>query len=258
MDFLTSSVPAWVSVLFMLTFPIIIFLIANAARQAAGNAGLPTDKTNRLWWGIVGFYVAFFAYTTIMSRLGFFDQLTLPPPIFLFTTIPLLVFYFGFVTRTNLYRTLLQNVPLETLIRIHVFRFVGVFFLINLWYDALPERFALVAGIGDVFTAASGLWVANAVAKRKPWSYRVALLWNIIGFWDIVSVIASGLLTAQQAQAGVADALRLANIADVPFCWIPAVAPATIIFLHMGIFRKLKIERNEKALSSRQTAYSSM
>jgi hypothetical protein len=34
----------------------------------------------------------------------------------------------------------------------------------------------------------------------------------------------------------------LANIAEFPFCFIPAFAPATIIFIHVAIFKKLRKE----------------
>ena len=247
MSLLATPVPVWVSILFILTFPIVIFLIANTAKKAARQASLPEAKSTQIWWATVGFYLAYLSYTTLLSALGFFDKLTLPPRIFLFTTIPLLLFYVGFIYRTKLFRTLLEHASLESLIRIHTFRFVGLFFLINLWYDALPERFALIAGIGDIVTAALAIWVARQVEHRKPGSYRAVLIWNSIGLWDIMSVIVSGMLTANQAIAGNAEALRLNYIATNPFCWIPALAPATIIFLHIGIFKKLVIYKKELA-----------
>lgn len=256
MHLLTASVPIWASILFILTFPAVIFLIANTARAAAARAGLPQGQRTRLWWGIVEFYTAFLTYTTGLSWSGTFDALTLPPPIFLYTTIPLLLIYFGYVFRTKLFRALLKNASLDSLIRIHLFRFVGVFFLINLYYEALPQRFALIAGIGDILTATLAIWVAREVAQRTRRSYRLALIWNIIGLWDIISVIISGLLTARQATMGHADALRLVNMANVPFCWIPALAPATIIFLHVGVFNKLKTYRNELAAGTLATPLS--
>jgi hypothetical protein len=245
MNLLNTPVPVWVSILFILTFPIVIFLIANTAKKAALQASMSEAKSNRLWWSIVGFYLAFLAYTTVLSALGFFDELTLPPRILLFTAIPLLLFYVGFMFRTKLYPTLLRHASLESLIRIHQFRFVGVFFLINLWYDALPQRFALVAGIGDILSALLAIWVARQVAQRRPGSYWAVLIWNCIGLLDIMSVIVTAMLTANQALAGNAEALRLNYISLNPFCWIGALAPATIIFLHVTIFKKLAVSRKQ-------------
>jgi hypothetical protein len=237
MNILPTSVPVWVSVAFILTFPIVILLIANVAKTAALNAGLGEPKAAKIRLTIIGFCAFYFIYVAIMSFTGIFQVNTLPPRIFLFTAIPLSIFYFGFVFRQKLYWTLLENAPLESLIRIHIFRLVGVFFLITYSYGALPKTFALVGGIGDIFAAVTAIFVANAVGKRTTYSHKLAFVWNIIGFWDIVNVIISALLTVKYS---ITDGTQgLIEFGNFPFSWIPAFAPATIVFLHITIFKRL-------------------
>jgi hypothetical protein len=198
MNILTASVPAWVSILFIVTFPIVIFLVANIAKNAAIKAGLGEPKAANIRLSIIAFCGFYLLYVSLMSFTGIFQVNTLPPRILLFTAVPLAIFYFGVVFRSKIYWTLLKNVKLESLISIHIFRLVGVFFIINYMYGALPKTFALIGGIGDIFAAVTAIFVANAVKNRAVYSHTLALVWNIIGFWDIVNVIVSALLTARK------------------------------------------------------------
>ncbi len=239
MNLLTSSVPTWVSVSFILTFPLFFYLIANVAKQAAQNAGFDVLKTNKIHQSILVFGVIYLIYVSLMSFTGIFTVNALPPRILLFTSIPLLLFYFGFIFRTKTYWTLLENASLQSLIRVHIFRLVGVFFLISWVYGALPQTFAFIGGFGDIFAAVTAIFVANAVEKKKSYSAKLALVWNIIGFWDIVNVIVAAFIFSKIALAE--GSKGISEFGAFPFCWIPAAAPATIIFLHISIFKKLKM-----------------
>lgn len=239
MNILTASVPAWVSISFIFSFSIVFFMIANTAKTAALKAGFDAQKASNIWKTVLGFCFIYIIYVSLMSFTGIFQVNALPPRILLFTAIPLLIFYFGVVFRSKIYWTLLENAALESLIRLHIFRFVGVFFILAYLYGALPKTFALVGGIGDIFAAVTAIFVANAVENRKTYAPKLALIWNIIGFWDIVNVVVSAIITTKYAlEDGTKGVLEMANF---PFCWIAAFAPATIVFLHIGIFKKLKM-----------------
>jgi hypothetical protein len=73
---------------------------------------------------------------------------------------------------------------------------------------------------------------------------RITLVWNIIGFWDIISVLASAVIITKQAIAS--NTTGILEMTKFPFSLIPAFAPATksksIIFLHICIFKKLKMQ----------------
>lgn len=239
MNILTASVPAWVSISFIVSFSIVFFIIANVAKSAALKAGFSAEKASNIWKTIIGFCFIYIIYVSLMSFTGIFQVNALPPRILIFTAIPLLIFYFAVVFRSKIYWTLLENADLASLIRIHIFRLVGVFFILAYAYDALPKTFAMIGGIGDIFAAITAIFVAKAVGNRKTYAPKLALVWNIIGFWDIVNVIVSAVITTKYALAdGTKGVLEMTYF---PFCWIAAFAPATIVFLHIGIFKKLKM-----------------
>jgi hypothetical protein len=241
MDIFTNSVPLWVSILFLASFLIPIFMIANVVRQCVSSPTFDASKKEkRLPTLVLIFFATYYLYVTLMSFTGVFQVNTLPPRVLLFTAIPLLLFYFLFLFRTKTFWKILKNVKLSNLVRIHIFRLVGVFFIIGWYYGILPKSFAFVGGIGDIFAAVTAIFVAVLIDKKAKNYKKITLIWNIIGFWDIVSVIISAVyITKQAIESNTQGILEMTKF---PFCLIPAFAPATIIFLHICIFKKLKME----------------
>ncbi len=241
MNIFTNSVPIWVSILFLLSFMIPIFMIANLAKQGLAQPHFdnkPSEKV--LPKVIVLFFGIYYLYVMLMSFTGLFEVNALPPRILLFTAIPLTLFYFLFVFRTTLFWQILENVQLSSLVRIHIFRLVGIFFIIGWYYEALPKSFAFIGGFGDIFAALTAIIVARLIDKKVSYYRKITLIWNIIGLCDIVNVIVSAVYLSKQAIDTHTEGVL--EMTKFPFCLIPAFAPATIIFLHICIFKKLKME----------------
>lgn len=241
MNILSTSVPEWVSILFLLTISIPIFMIANLAKQGAINANLENQKIKWIYMTILIFYAIHFTYVSFMSFTGIFQENSIPPKIVLFTTIPLITFFLAVVSNLKIYKIILQNIALQSLVKLHVFRLIGVFFFILNAYGALPNKFAYVAGIGDMATAIASIFVAKAISNTKSYAKPLTIAWNIFGILDIVSVLTTAIITTKLSiDTGSQDVLEITRF---PFCLIPAFAPATILFLHLTIFRKMWSER---------------
>lgn len=227
-----SSAPAWVTVSLIALFLYSVFYVSGTFRQAAIDAGLSAGQSQKVRYGIFGFYLLFLAYASALALNGVLDVNTLPPRNIVYTGFPLLVILFGIVGNTSIFKRLLKAISLEALIRLHIFRLLGAFFLILLAYQLLPARFALFAGLGDVITAIFAYPVARMVAQKQR-GWKMALYaWNIFGMMDIIDLLLVAVLT------GAGGNLR--EMAIFPFVWFPAFAPATILFLHTAIFRKLR------------------
>jgi hypothetical protein len=241
MNILTTAVPQWVSILFLLTIPIPIFMIANVAKLGAINANLESPKVKLIYKSILIFYGLYFTYVSLTSFTGVFLENTLPPKILVYTVFPLLAFLLLFISNLKLYKIILQNSTLQSLVQVHLFRLIGVFFLITYIYGAIPTKFAYIAGIGDIATALLSVFVARVIRNKKTYSKPLTIAWNIFGLLDIVSVLTIAIITTKLSiDTGSQGVTEIANF---PFCLIPAFAPATIIFLHLTIFRKLWNER---------------
>lgn len=233
MSLLTDLVPHWVSILFLMVIPIPIFLIANLAKK--GSETLRKSKIN--FFAVLLFYGIYLLYVSITCFKGLFEEVTLPPKILKFTMVPLLVFLLVVVSNLPSYKAILKKLSLSDLVRIHIFRLIGAFFLLLGFYKVLPSTIALIAGFGDLITALSSIFVAKSLQQKQTYARKLTIAWNTFGFLDIIATsVTAFILTKLSIETGSqgVDALGV-----FPFCFIPAFAPATILFLHISIYRKL-------------------
>ncbi|HXB09488.1 MAG TPA: hypothetical protein VNW04_20320 [Puia sp.] len=243
-----SGMPTWASALFIASFLYSIAFIAKPAKQAALDAGMTPASARNIQFGIFGFYVLYLAYAAILALAGFFDVDSIPPRVMIFTAIPLAILLLGVVENTKLFRKLLRAITLESLIALHVFRVLGVFDFLLYFYHLLPRDFAFSAGAGDIITAILALPVAKMVAKGKPGSLKIAYAWNIFGTLDIIVLLVIVVITVKNAAVTGGPGIREMTV--FPFVWFAAFAPATILFLHVAIFRKLR-QRPAEVLAPR-------
>ncbi|MEQ9301966.1 MAG: hypothetical protein RIF33_25525 [Cyclobacteriaceae bacterium] len=232
-----ENIPFWASLLFLLIIPIPILMIARLAKKGASSSPELHDRANTIGLGVIIFYFAYLSYVTFASHQGWFDALMLPPKILLFTMFPLLAFLLLVVFNLPQYKAILRNIPLDDLVRLHIFRLIGSFFLILFFFGVLPKPIGLIAGIGDLVTALSSGYVAKVIKEGKPFARKLTFAWNTFGLLDIVATSATALiLTKLSIDYGTQG---VEGLAAFPFCFIPAFAPATIIFLHLSVYRRL-------------------
>ncbi|OCX53727.1 hypothetical protein BEL04_05400 [Mucilaginibacter sp. PPCGB 2223] len=223
--------PVWTIVLFIPVFLYCIYYLSRPVKQAALDAGLTPQKAQNIQTGIVLFYFLYLAYASTLALLGAMDLNALPPRAMLYAGIPLAIFLFAFVGSRKLYKKLLQAISLEALVRLHIFRLAGAFFILMYAYHTLPARFAFFAGLGDMITAVFAFPVARMVRTQQH-GWKIALrVWNLFGIMDIVDLLTVAVLTGADG--------NLREMAVFPYVWFPAFAPATILFLHAAVYRKL-------------------
>ncbi|MEM9324763.1 MAG: hypothetical protein AAGA85_03870 [Bacteroidota bacterium] len=233
---MNPQIPFYISLLFLVAICFPIYMIANLASRF-----VDLGRSKVIFFGIIVFYTLYLSGVAIATFNGAFLAVSLPPKIIQFTTFPLLLFLLGFVFNTRFYKGLLKSVPVDELILLHRFRLIGSFFIVLMLLQLLPRPFALIAGLGDVITALSSIWIAKRIREGRRDARQFALAWNTFGFLDILITSATAiLLTKWSIETG---SLGVDVLATFPFCFIPAFAPATIIFLHMSIYRKLMTKK---------------
>ncbi len=232
-----ENIPLWISILFLIVIPIPIFMIATLAKKGAATSERLASRSGSIRMAIVLFYLIYLCYVTVAGQLGWFDELMLPPRILLFTMFPLLTFLLVVVFNLAPYKEIVRQLPLSDMVQLHIFRLIGSFFLVLFLIGVLPKSIGLIAGIGDIVTAVSSLYVAYAIRVGKPFAHKLTIVWNTFGLLDIVTTSATALiLTKLSIDTGSQGVEALALF---PFCFIPAFAPATIISLHLTVYRKL-------------------
>lgn|GEM_PF-559499 len=233
-----SAMPLGAIIIFMASFLFSIAFITRPVKRAALDAGMSPQKARNIQIGIFSFYVAYLTYVSVFALKGAFNVDSVPPKVVVWAALPLMVILFGFIGNTPLFKKLLRSITLESLIAVHVFRVLGIFFIVLYAYHLLPKNFAFSADLGDLITAVLALPVARMVSKKKP-GWKVAVYaWNIFGILDIVNLLTIAVIIGANG--------NLREMAVFPFVWFPAFAPATILFLHMTVFRKLQMLKTVK------------
>lgn len=129
MDFSITQVPIWISILFILSFGTLpILLITRSVKltfteNQLGNSSEINKKIRR-------FYLFYFIVISLISLTEFFTKNAIPPRIMLTAILPLFLFYFFWVQKTEWFKLIFKHMKIEYLVAIHTFRFVGVFFII--------------------------------------------------------------------------------------------------------------------------------
>jgi len=229
---MNTEIPQIYSLIFLVAIQFPVFMIARLARTYS-----PARNTQRIFNFIVIFYLIYFMVVGFFAIQGAFDTLMLPPKIILLTTLPLLTLLFGVVYNAAIYKETLARIPTHKLIQLHIFRLIGSFFIVLMLLGLLPSSIGLIAGLGDVITAVSSLWVASAYANGKIYARKLAIAWNTFGLLDIFATSATAIILTKISIDTGSQGVEV--LASFPFCYIPAFAPATIIFLHVSIYRKL-------------------
>jgi hypothetical protein len=226
-------VPQWISILFMIVIPIPFILLVLFVKKHVNKTEYPLALPIT-----VVFFILYLLYIALASNLGLFNQVLFPPKVLLFTTFPFAFFLFVVIYNAKFYTNLLHHTALDNLIKLHIFRLIGVFFVLLALHNALPKPFAFIAGIGDMLTAITSIFVAKAVINKKSYALKLTYLWNIFGTVDILfTAIAANVLTKLSIDTG---SMGVDTLAFFPFCIIPAFAPPIILFLHFSTFKKLK------------------
>ena len=226
--------PDWISIAFLMVIFIPSVLIAFLAKKGLNN----NNNGNKAFFVVISFFAIYFSYVSFASLNGLFDKVFLPPLVLLYCTFPLALFLFGVVAKLNIFKEFLENIALEDLVGVHIFRLIGVFFLFLAYQNALPHFFAIIAGLGDIITAFTSIFLVKIIHQKQKNAKILALIWNTFGFLDIVfTAVTAILLTKLSIDNGIQGVDTLAKF---PFCFIPAFAPPIIIFIHVAIFKKIK------------------
>lgn len=121
-----------------------------------------------------------------------------------------------------------RAVPLETALRpvllLHVFRYIGLMFLIpGVTSAPLDPRFALPAAYGDLAAALLALTALFLLKPGRPIAIPAVWVFNIWGLLDLVNAVARGLAYTQDGDLGAAY-------------WIPATIVPLLLVTHAWIF----------------------
>jgi hypothetical protein len=175
------AVPQWISIAFLLAIPLPFVLITVFVYKESR-----LTQYKKAYQTVISFFIIYLFYVILASYKGWFNQVSLPPRVLLLTTFPFAFLLFIVVGNSNVYKTMLHNAAIENIVYLHIFRVIGVFFILLALNEALPKPFAFIAGIGDILTAITSIYVAQSIKIKKTFAKKLTFYWNVFGTLDIL------------------------------------------------------------------------
>jgi hypothetical protein len=115
-------------------------------------------------------------------------------------------------------------------------RFIGLGFLMAHSEGLLPGGFALPAGLGDIFMAATAPWIAARVAADDRFRFGpVFLIWNLIGIVDFLDAVFWGTL---YSWPGFTSSVNTALMQRLPFALIPCFFVPLVAIAHITLLEQ--------------------
>src|SRR6266496_269338 len=159
--------------------------------EGAGDRRI--DVARRLTVFAVG---AWLVAAFVAGTLGVVNEPGRPPLVLAgFLAVPILGFVLWYWASPS-FRAFTETIPLSLLVGSHLWRFVGLGFVIAWLAGALPAGFGIPEGFGDIIAAAGALALLPRIRQgiaTRGW----LLAWNVWGLLDLVSALVMGLLYSE-------------------------------------------------------------
>lgn len=232
-----DAVPAYVSIIFILTtFAAIGFLL-----MAAKRAGLET-LASRVLVFVIPLWLFFQA---IVAMGGYYqDRESVPPRLILLGIIPaiLLIGVYLIFFRTSF----IEKLPLKALTLVHIVRIPVE--LVLYWLAAAHAVPRMMTFTGYNFDIISGIaapivyWFAFRGGEMRR---GLILVFNIFGLLLLINIISIAALSLpsplQQLNYGEANKAVL----YFPYVWLPTIVVPIVLFSHLASIYKLLAEKEQ-------------
>lgn len=215
----------------------LIAFIVLALRRHVGRGAAAAGMVFSAWFVLVTLLSAAQAFASGPER---------PPRIGLGIFLPVLAGGLALASSRTL-RARVLAIPQHWLVGIQSLRVIGVVFLVLLAQGALPGRFALPAGWGDIAVGAAAPLVAYALATGKRWAPRLAVAWNVVGLLDLVVAVGIGALSAESSIRLFTGAPSTDAMAALPLSLIPTFGVPIFALLHVVSLLGLRARAEHRA-----------
>ena len=162
----------------------------------------------------------------------------LPLVLLTYIALPILGFIAAYALSGS-FRAFADRLSLTLLVASHLWRFVGLGFIVAWLNGDLPAGFAIPEGLGDIAAAAGALALLPGIVKGTA-SRRWLLAWNVFGLVDLVSAITMGVLYSD-GPLGILGpgTVTTTLMVTFPVSLIPTFFVPLFILLHLLTFKRI-------------------
>lgn len=236
-----NAPPLHVSALFiMLVFGIAFFYFISV--YATGRKmNLPAHEAGGNIFKSIFSILGWLMFTLILTLTGVLQNFESMPPRIMIVVLPPLVAIVLLVTSKR-YLALADQLNHFWLIYPQSFRLIIEVILWLLYhYGVIPKQMTFEGRNFDVLTGISAPFVAYYCFRKKTWSPKVALVWNIVGLLLLLNIVVVAVLSTPYPFRYFMNEPANTIVFNFPFVWLPAFVVPFALFLHvLSIHRLLR------------------
>jgi hypothetical protein len=215
--------------------------LVGCARLAARRAGSSPERATRA--AAIG-VALWLATTGAIAASGALRDFSMPPRLMLLVPACALLTIGLAASRHG--EMLARHLPLGVLVGINAFRLPLELVMHRAYSEGvMPIQMSFAGRNWDILTgvAASvlGLW-----SLRRPLDFRVARIFNIVGFALLANVVVIAILSLPVPFRVFQNEPANVWVAELPFVWLPAFLVQTALLSHVLILRRLVLELRER------------
>lgn len=248
------SAPAYLTYYVIGGSLLILIALSAGVWSVTAKAGWADSRHRRFTEGAVTVLAAWLVAAIVLAIMGVYasspQQL---PTVEYGLLVPIVVglfLMFGYRPVRELFGIASQS----WLVGVQTYRALGAIFLILYAAARLPGEFALPAGVGDVAIGVTAPFVAVAYGRNPAKNRWVVWLWNLLGLFDLVIAVASGVLTSPSPIQHLALDRPNVLISMFPLVLIPTYLVPISILLHIASLDKLMRRESAKELLTRNAS----
>lgn len=236
-----NSPPLHVSALFiMLVFGIAFFYFISVyatgrkMNLSAGEAG------RNIFMSILCIF-GWLMFTLVLTLTGILQNFDSMPPRILIVVLPPL-FAIVLLVTSKKFMALSDQLNHFWLVYPQSFRIIVELILWMLYrYGMVPQQMTFEGRNLDVLTGLSAPFVAYYCFRKKTWSPKVALVWNIVGVLLLLNIVVVAVLSTPYPFRYFMNEPANRVIFGFPFVWLPGFVVPFALFMHvLSIHRLLR------------------
>lgn len=200
----------------------------NVDQKSAQNKSRNIVLLMMLWFGIMG----------VLAYVGFYKDFDIPPNFVPFGILPSFIFIVILLFSKS-FSKILKVIPHAWLISIQSFR---ILMEIILWMcflaNVIPVQMTFEGLNFDVMAGILGLIFYYFCFKKKIWSSKMTILYNIIGIVLLTTIVVIAFLSAPFPFRYFMNDPANTFITDLPFIWLPSFVVPFAFAMHFFSLKK--------------------
>jgi hypothetical protein len=229
---IVSSIPVAISILFVLTLVLTLFLFYRVLL----NSTLNKKQADRV---LLGLSIWIAIQMALSFNLFYSTSPELNPPRFpLLVGPPLLLILFLFINKSS--KIFIESLSLKRLTAISIVRIpVEIVLYLLASYQAIPEIMTFEGANFDILAGISAVFLLAFAFRNTKVSRRVLLGWNMLSLLLLINIIVIAVLSAPFSFQQISFSQPNWGVLFFPYALLPGFIVPAVLFSHFASLRKL-------------------